>query len=136
MTHRPCPPRLVRSRAACGLVLLWLALPLTACSSGETTMGLLLVPNARASLTVEGSNPFVVVNNSGPGEVNVLFKAAHLPADGPHRLIRGSVARTLRDGGAIELSNDSTEKCDIMFTIERSTGTTLDQQPAAPPAKQ
>jgi len=107
---------------------------LTGCKT-ESTVGFILQPSDRATITVEGMNPSVGVQNNGPGEVMVLFTPDTGLPEGASRLIRGLNARTLSGGGQVQIANDSPERADVHVTIQHHTGVTLkqDSTPTPPP---
>ncbi len=118
-----------RRGAGCLLVTLT-AFSLGACRS-ESSVGLNLPPGIAASVELEGSNPFIVVDNHGPGMVDVRFapSAASFGVETEH-LIRGATGRTMRGGGSIRITNTSDKPADVSLTATNHTGLAVTQSAA------
>lgn len=101
-----------------------LLLACVGCAS-EATFGIVLRPGTYARLAVLGDNPFVRIDNQGPGEVEVTFVRSTGGAD-TTRLPTASTARNMRDGGTVcmSLANDAT--ADLYVLVQDATGTALD----------
>lgn len=74
---------------------------LSACAGGaERTMGLHLGPDTEAVLLLTGDQPFVTVENGGPGVVEVAWESHPAPgqgivsSDGMSRIMPGTAAAT------------------------------------------
>ncbi|MBL8735787.1 MAG: hypothetical protein JNL12_05110 [Planctomycetes bacterium] len=80
-----------------------LALVAASCTSHHR-LGLQLPPAATAELLVTGSEPFVQVDNGGPGQLDVQFTDAAGVTDRT-RIGPGCLARTMRGGGAVRLTS-------------------------------
>ena len=103
-----------RSRL-CLLSLTSLTLLGASCTSHHR-LGVQLPPTTTAELLVGGSDPFVQVDNGGPGELEVQFTDAAGATD-RSRLGPGSLARTMRGGGAVRLvSFDTTANAVLQVT--------------------
>ena len=85
-------------------LLLSLALLGASCSTSHHRLGVQLPPTTTAELVVSGSEPFVQVDNGGPGQLDVQFTDAAGVTDRT-RIGPGSLARTLRGGGAVRLAS-------------------------------
>lgn len=136
MVHRTSPIHLAQSRAASRFLALGVAVALAfAGCAGETTVGLVLLPSDDSMFNIEGSNPFVIVDNSGPGDIKVLFTLHDAVAEAPEHVLRGSVARNLRGGGNLRIINESRERADIKVTIKNHTGVTMDRPSGVAPVE-
>ncbi|GEM_PF-5013213 len=111
----------LRFSVALGLVGL-----LAGCNS-ESTVGMVLNPANTATISIEGSNPMVFVNNDGPGSVMVLFVPHGMLTELATPLIRGSMARTMRDGGEVRITNESEERAVVQIRMQRHSGATVNR---------
>ncbi len=107
------------------LVLVGLSFLLTGCKT-ESTVGLVVNPGHVASITVEGSNPMVIVTNDGPGTIVVLFTPRGWPGGDEMSLAQASSGRTMRDGGEVRITNDSKQRAVVNVNIQKHTGVTID----------
>ncbi|MBZ0151320.1 MAG: hypothetical protein K8J09_07280 [Planctomycetes bacterium] len=112
---RPSPP------------LLALCLCLCACCTSSSHFGMVLQPDTKATLQVLGDNPFVQVDNDGPGAIDVSFAPNVGPPD-QVRVLRGSSARSLRGGGRLELVLVQGVEATLQVHVQGSTGTDLRTQ--------
>lgn len=93
------------------------------CAS-NSHLGIVLQPDTQATLQVLGDNPFVQVDNDGPGAVDVSF-APNVGAPDRVRVLRGSSARTLRGGGLLQFVLVEGGQANLQVNVQRATGTDL-----------
>lgn len=104
--------------------LLSIALTLGAACTSSSQFGIVLQPETTAHLQVLGDNPFVQVDNDGPGPIDVTF-APGVGDPEQVRVLRGTSARTLRGGGILQLTLVDGERANVQVEVQGSTGTDL-----------
>ena len=91
-----------------------------ACTSGSR-FAVVLSPDATATLRVFGDTPFVQVDNDGPGPVVVSFApVVGRPED--VRILRGSIARTLRGGGCLRFATEDGTQASVEVSLHGTSG--------------
>ncbi len=101
-----------------------LLLACAGCAS-ETTFHITLRYGTDARLEVLGNNPFVQIDNRGPGEAEVTFRCGTDRTD-TTRLPTASIARTLPGGGTVRLSLALGSTADVHVLVQNAPGTALD----------
>ncbi len=92
----------------------------TGCTSGSR-LAIVLSPDATATLRVFGDNPFVQVDNDGPGPVVVsVAPVVGRPED--VRILRGSIARTLRGGGTLRFALGDGTQARVEVSLQGASG--------------
>ncbi|MBX3465055.1 MAG: hypothetical protein KF830_17945 [Planctomycetes bacterium] len=104
--------------------LIALCLCLGAACTSSTHFGVVLRPETKASLQVLGDNPFVAVDNDGPGAVDVSF-APNVGTADRVRVLRGSSAQSLRGGGRVEFTLVEGDQATLQVHVQHSTGIDL-----------
>lgn len=104
--------------------LLWLPFLLGAGCATGSQFGLVLDPDTTADLRVLGDNPFVQVDNDGPGHVLVTF-APGIGLSDQVRVVRGSIARTLRGGGQLQFAVVAGDRANVRVRVQGSSGADL-----------
>ncbi|MBL9078517.1 MAG: hypothetical protein JNL08_13490 [Planctomycetes bacterium] len=122
-------PRRLLPTASCLTSLL-----LTAGCASESSFGLVLERGTQTTIEVHGSAPFVRVDNDGPGVIDAHF-APTTDAAGTERILRGSVARTLRGGGRLQFVLVDGDRAVVQVLVQRASGCRLlrqDRPPSGP----
>lgn len=101
-----------------------LTLCLGAGCTSSSHFGIVLRPETTATLKVLGDAPFVQVDNEGPGVVDVSF-APGVGTPDRVRVLRGSSARNLRNGGVLRFELVEGDQADVAVHVRNSTGTDL-----------
>ncbi len=99
----------------------------TACASHHR-LGLQIPAGTTTEVLVGGDNPFVQVVNDGPGRLDVATTDG-TGAENTLQLERGSLARSLRGGGALRLTAVG-DTVNAVVDVEGSNGLSV-QHPAA-----
>ena len=100
-----------------------LVLPLLSgcgCSS-NSRFTVVLSPDTTATLRVFGDNPFVQVDNDGPGGVALSFAPVVGRPEGV-RVLRGSIARTLRGGGCLRFALGDGTEARVAVSLQGASG--------------
>ncbi len=92
--------------------------------STSSEFGLVLDPGTTADLQVLGYNPFVQVDNDGPGHVLVTF-APGIGLPDQVLVVRGSIARTLRGGGQLQFAVVVGDRANLRVRVQGSSGADL-----------
>ena len=110
------------------LLVLPFVLLATSCTTSHYQLGVQLPPTTAAELKVTGSEPFVQVDNGGPGQLDVEFTDAAGVLDRT-RIGPGCIARTMRGGGAVRLTSLETTATAVLHV---TGGDGVDLQRPAP----
>ena len=90
------------------------------CSS-YSQFGMVLQPGSMASLKALGDNPFVRVDNDGPGPIEVSFMP-NVGSTEQVRVLRGSACRSLRGGGTLQFVLVEGNRADVQIEVQNATG--------------
>ena len=108
-----------------------IALSLGAACTSSSRFGIVLQPDTTAQLQVLGDNPFVQIDNDGPGSIDVSF-APGVGSPEQVRVLRGSAARNLRGGGELRFVLVEGDQANVHVHVQGSTGTDLRTAGKAP----
>ncbi len=97
------------------------ALFLGAACTSNSQLGMVLRPETTATLQVLGDNPFVRVDNDGPGPIDVSFTPSVGSPDRV-RVLRGSTARSMRGGGMLQFVLVEGDEAHLTVDVRGSTG--------------
>lgn len=117
-------PTPMASNLRSSLSLIALCLCLGAACTSSSQFGIVLRPGTTASLQVLGDNPFVAVDNDGPGSIDISF-TPEVGTPDRVRVLRGSSARCLRGGGKLEFALVEGDQATLQVNVQHSTGTDL-----------
>lgn len=101
------------------LVLLLPCLLGAGCAS-SSQCDLVLRRGTTVELLVLGDNPFVQVDNDGPGSIEVSFEV--VGTLDRVRILRGSSARTLRGGGRLDFVLVEGEVANVQVQVQGAVG--------------
>ncbi|MFO1029741.1 MAG: hypothetical protein U1F60_01560 [Planctomycetota bacterium] len=119
------PATMVRNHRSCPSLLALCSCLVAGCTTSNSHFGIVLQPKTTATLRVQGDNPFVQVDNDGPGAIDVSF-APGVGMPDRVRVLRGSSARSLRNGGVLQFELVEGEQADLQVHVQNGTGTDLE----------